>query len=330
MIVKGPEAFPNLLQEGLGTSPVDALRTEAELANLPPALVRMNTLLGTTPVDLRGLGEAIKEAPDLASEAVRFCNSSLFALPQPVASLEQAVLLMDADIVRSLLLTCWLTKHTRSTVPSGDNQMFWSHCLLAAQLSRHISEWACYTQPEWAFLAGLFHDIGMLPLLSLLGRHEASLRAWKDLPAESDHDAEKLTDAIEPQRRRFGTDHCELGLQMSSILGLPDPLIEVVARHHQRGSTLSRTPLVSFVAAAEVIAQTVPGRGDSSLPAREQVVRNALTEFLPGLGPAARAGLARTLEADLSGAAHPKEINVWDDPLGGDEAQPRGVSGSQR
>ena len=107
--------------------------------------------------------------------------------------------------------------------------------------------------------------------------------------------------------------------------------MEVVAGHHQRGASLAGTPLVSFVAAAEAIAQTVLGRDEEPLLTQEQAVRNALTEFLPGLGPTARAGLARTLETDLTRAtAQSKEINVWDDPLGGAEARHRAVSGPRR
>ncbi|MGH9350855.1 MAG: HDOD domain-containing protein [Terriglobia bacterium] len=319
MIVKGQESFPHPPCEGFGTSQLDSLRVEADLACLPPALARMNSLLGAAPVDLRSLAEAIKQSPGLAAEAVKFCNSSLFALPQPVASLEQAVLLMDADIVRALLLTSWLVKHTGANIPARDNRLFWSHSLLAAQLSRHVSEWAGYAQPEWAFLAGLFHDIGILPFLAVLPRNgSAKPEGW----------FEDVGDALEPQRRRFGTDHCELGLQMSSVLSLPLPLAEAAARHHQRGATLSGMPLLSFAGAAEVIAQAVSGRRDAPLLPQGQIVRNALAEFLPGLNPLARAGLVRTLEADLAGtAAQFGEINVWDDSMAGAEAQPRAANG---
>lgn len=319
MIVKGQESFPHPLCEGPEVSQLDSLRAEAELTCLPPALARMNTLLSAAPVDLRSLAEALKEAPSLAAEAVRFCNSSLFALPQPVATLEQAVLLMDADIVRALLITCWLAKHTGSTMPARDNGMFWSHSLLVAQLSRHISEWACYAQPERAFLAGLFHDIGILPFLAVLSRTG---------PARSEGWFEEVGDAVEPQRRRFGTDHCELGLQMSSALDLPVLWAEAIARHHQRGATLSGMPLVSFTGAAEAIAQVASGQHNAPSLPQGQVVRDALAEFLPGLNPAAQAGLARTLEADLSGtAARFREINVWDDPLVSAEAQRRVANG---
>ncbi len=315
MIVKGQEPFPHPLCEGPGTSQLDALRAEAEIACLPPVLGRMNQLLSAAPVDLRSLAEAIKEAPGLATETVKFCNSSLFALPQPVASIEQAVLLMDADIVRVLLLTSWLVKHTGANIPARDNRLFWSHSLLAAQLSRHISEWACYAQPEWAFLAGLFHDIGILPFLTVLA-HNGS--------AKPEGLFEDAGDSIEPQRRRFGTDHCELSLQMSSVLSLPFPLAETAARHHQRGATLSGMPLLSFAGAAEVIAQTVSGRPDAHSLPQGQIIRNALAEFLPGLNPAARSGLANTLESDLPGTtAQFGEIpaSVWDDSLAETEAQ---------
>ncbi|MGH9343166.1 MAG: HDOD domain-containing protein [Terriglobia bacterium] len=318
MIVKGQESFPPLPCEGSGGSQLDSfLRVEAELTCLPAELASMNSLLGAAPVDLRSLAEAVKQSPGLATEAVKLCNSSLFALPQPVASLEQAVLLMDADIVRALLLTSWLVKHTGANVPARDNRLFWSHSLLAAQLSRHISEWASYAQPEWAFLAGLFHDIGNLTFLTVLARNGS---------AKPEGLFEEVGDALEPQRRRFGTDHCELGLQMSSVLSLPLPLAEAAARHHQRGATLSGMPLLSFTGAAEVIAQAVSGRQDAPSLPQGQIIRSALAEFLPGLNPAGVAGLVGTLEADLAGkAAQFGEINVWNDSMA--EARHRAVNG---
>lgn len=285
------------------------LRAEAALACLPPALDRMNALLGEAPVDLKGLAEAVKVAPDLAAEAVKFCNSSLFALPQPVATLEQAVLLMDADIVRILLLTCWLTGHTRASAPARENRLFWTHSLLVAQLSRHIAEWAGYAHAEWAFLAGLFHDIGMLPFLLISGRGGVE-----------GNESSIAMDAVEPQRRLFGIDHCELGLQMSSALHLPLPMTEVIAGHHQRGAALSELPLVSFAAAAEWIARAHASSLDAEAyaPPQEQMIRTSLAEYLPGLSPAARAGLIRTLEADLTcaeaGSKETKDFKVWDGP----------------
>ncbi|MGH9407378.1 MAG: HDOD domain-containing protein [Terriglobia bacterium] len=292
MIGKAQECFfPYAVEQDLSAS-LGALRAEAGLAGLPPAVERINRLLSSAPVDLRSLGESVKEAPGLAEEAVKLCNASLFELSQPVASVEQAVIIMGADIVRTLILTCWLTRYTGENIPGQDSRAFWGHSLLVAKLSQHMCQWAGFAQPEWAFLAGLFHDLGAVPFLTLLARDRG--RARQGL-------FEIVGDSVEAQRRRFDTDHCELGLQIGINLGLSAPLVEVMARHHQRGGMLSSMPLLAFVCAAEAIAQdTKPG--EASLP-QAQLVRNALAEFMPGLTPQAGPGLIETLEADLRASA---------------------------
>jgi HD-like signal output (HDOD) protein len=268
-----------------------ALRLETEQFALPESLARMNRLLAIAPVDLNRLEEAVKEDPQLVAEALRLCNSSLFRLPHPVARLEQAVMMMDAEIARALLLACWLVKYVRDRIAPQVHQGFWRHSLLVAQLSRHICEWANYGQPESAFLAGLFHDLGALPFLTVLSRN------GNGKPGTM---LEEVGDSVEAQRRRFGIDHCDLGQRMGSILGLPYSTIEVAARHHQRDCASAGFPLLCFVSAAECIAQAraLSTAQPPSLPERQSIL-TILIEYLPGLTGAANSGLLETLESDL-------------------------------
>ena len=251
----------------------------------------MNLLLAAAPVDLKRLEEAVKYDPQLVTEALRLCNSSLFHLPHPVSRLEQAVMIMDAEITRALLLVCWVVKQSRLRMGAQDHRAFWAHSLLVAQLSRHLCEWANYGQPECAFVAGLFHDVGALPFLTLFSRNGAGSGA---------NAFEQVGDGVEPQRRRFGVDHCELAHRMGSLLALPSWSIEVATKHHQRGGASSSFPLLCFVSAAEVMAQVSISSGGhpSALPERPAIL-SALAEYLPGLSSAANSGLIETLESDL-------------------------------
>jgi HD-like signal output (HDOD) protein len=289
VIAAGQEPFL-CFDSGSNLDPqVRALRGEADLFALPQALDRMNRLLASAPVDLKGLEEAVKDDPQLVTETLKLCNSSLFRLPHPVARLEQAVIMMDAEITRALLVVCWLIKHTGRKMRSQDHQAFWGHNLLVAQMSRHLCEWANCAQPEWAFLAGLFHDIGALPFLTMLSRNGTG--SPRNVLAE-------VGDSIESQRRRFGVDHCDFGQRMGSILGLPLWAVEIAAGHHQRGCWLSGLPLLGFVSAAELIAQS-GSRQPNPLPQR-QLILNALGEYLPGWSGATSSVLLETLESDLN------------------------------
>jgi len=192
-----------------------------------------------------------------------------------------------------------------------ENQLFWSHSLLAAQISRRISEWTGLIQPEQAFLAGLLHDIGNLPFLALLscGGTEGH-----------DNSFENLGDSLESQRRRFGTDHCELGERLSALLGFPPPLLEVVLNHHQPGSAIPGFPLLPIVGAAEAVSQVCHPYARQELPAEAlgPFIKDSLEKWLPRLNPSISHRLVGTLEAGLLGSgkhSKPAAGNVWSDSL---------------
>jgi HD-like signal output (HDOD) protein len=294
MPVKGEQTALHPGRKSVSATQVNPLRAEIDGFELPRPIARIERLLSTAPVDLRELGEAVTDESVLVFETLKLCNSSLFGLARPVSSLEQAVIVMDSDVVRTLIFACWLIKHTASHVPERERRLFWQHSLLVAQLSRRIGEWVAYPSTEWGFLAGLFHDVGVLPFLTLYSQ-ESELKPDTLLEREGD--------GVEPQRRRFGTDHCELGLLLGSRLGFPVPLVEVAARHHQRGPAALGTPLVCLVAAAEMISHTGAALGSQDHVTAGQFIRSALAEYLPGVNRVGGSGLVEALESDLQAPA---------------------------
>ncbi|MGH9455940.1 MAG: HDOD domain-containing protein [Terriglobia bacterium] len=303
MISRDQEPYSGLIEGEETGSLIRSLRVEVDLFGLPPALDRLNQLLSAAPVDLNHLGEAIAGDPSLVAESLKLCNSSLFGLSHPVASLSQAVIIMDAEIVRNLLFTCWLIRYTGAHVMARENRLFWRHSLLVAQLSRRVCEWADFAQPERVFLAGLLHDAGALPFLTLFSRIGAS---------GPDGIFCQVGDSIEAQRRRYGVDHCELGLKMGTVLGFPAGLVEAAARHHERGAALAGISPVCFVSAGEALARSVAGKHSAPTGL---LIRNALAEYLPGLTRAVSIGLVEALESDLRTGASPFEAiggDVWE------------------
>lgn len=285
-------AISNLHAEGEPCEYPEVLFQELYIFRPSRALQRLNGLLSEIPVDLKKLGQAVQDGPTLAAETVRFCNSSLFGLSRPISTLEQAVVATDADIVRALLLTCWLAKLTGHRVAARENRMFWDHNLLVARISRRINDWAGLAQPEQAFLAGLLHDVGMLPFLTLLSRVETSGE-----PSLYENSSE----SIDSQRIRFKTDHCELGKRLSTILDFPLPLAEVVSRHHQRKNFRIDIPLLSVVSCAEAVSQFHFLRAKQELPEETVVtfLKETLQEWLPGRNHSSSLALLAALKTDL-------------------------------
>lgn len=267
------------------------LRAEVDLFRLPAGLARMNQLLSAAPVDLRRLGNAGVEDAGIVSRMLHLSNSSLFNLSPHVNTLEQAVSVLDSEVVRELLLTCWLIRFSGERAAARENHAFWRHSLGVARLSRQIAQWIDFAQPERAFLAGLLHDVGMLPFLTLYSRCGVPIRQGV---------VEYVGDGIDLQRRRFGADHCELGLKMAAVLEFPASIGDTAACHHQRGALLAGALPVSLVACAESISQAASHvEGAASLPLA-MAIRSALAEYLPQLLPQASSRLAEALECEIT------------------------------
>ena len=77
---------------------------------------------------------------------------------------------------------------------------------------------------EEAFTAGLLHDIGKLALAD-----NPSLK-YLELMARAQAENQRL---IEVERETFQATHADVGAYLLDLWGLPAPLIEAVAFHHE-------------------------------------------------------------------------------------------------
>ena len=137
------------------------------LPTLPAYVFELNSLLAAAPVNLRRVGEVIRTDPSLTAQVLRLCNSAFMGFRERVTKIEHAIMLVGTERLRTMVLTCSLVEYVGHRVASEDIQSFWQHCFLTAALSERLARGVAYLQPEQAYLAGLLHDIGALPLLMM-------------------------------------------------------------------------------------------------------------------------------------------------------------------
>ena len=193
------------------------------LPTLPAYVFELNSLLAAVPVNLKRVGEIIRTDPSLTAQVLRLCNSAFMGFRERVTKIEHAVMLVGTERLRTLVLTCSLVEYVGHRVASEDIQSFWQHCFLTAALSERIARAIAYVQPEQAYLAGLLHDIGALPLLVVTS-------------AESIEPENIVTcgwgESVELEREQFGTDHCEVGRWIGVSWNFSPSLLEVMVKHH--------------------------------------------------------------------------------------------------
>ena len=263
------------------------------LPTLPGYVFELNGLLGTSPVDLKRVSKVIRTDPSLTAQVIRLCNSALLNAQQPVLEIEEAVLLLGTERLRTLVLTCSLLESAGQRLSVGYVQSFYQHSFLTALLSERIAQWTDYPRPEVAYLAGLLHDIGMLPLL-MIGSGEGT--NWYDPVLEGSDES------VEVERSRFGMDHCEVGRWIGISWNFPLEFIEVFEHHHKPREAAHDPHLLGMVAAADQFCQKrgiVLGGEPPPLGVKQEAQSDdLLRSCLPTLSTEERARLAELLETE--------------------------------
>jgi HD-like signal output (HDOD) protein len=264
------------------------------LPTLPAYVFELNSLLTATPVNLKRVVEVIVTDPSLTAQVLRLCNSAFMGFRERVTKIQNAVVLVGTERLRTLVLTCSLVEYMGHRIASQDIQSFWQHCFLTAALSERLARGLSFPQPEQAYLAGLLHDIGALPLLVVTAAEPQRLESMPNFG---------WGESMELERERFGIDHCEVGHWIGVSWNFSPDLLEVMVRHHSPREATLEPQLVGVVAAADqfcirrgIVLGSVPLELSEPSRNRDQAI---LQSCMPQLEPEEAAELAEMLETDF-------------------------------
>lgn len=212
------------------------------LPALPSHLIQLNGLLSTSPVDLKRVSQVIQSDPSLTGQVIHLCNSALFGLRRRIFKVEEAAILLGADRLRTLVFTCYLMDNSSQWLQERAMQEHWRHSFAVAILSERVARAIHHPMPDQAYLSGLLHDVGKLPLLMVAAR-DTSLACLDVLLQPGDH--------LREEREYFGLDHCEVGRWVGSSWEFYPCHIEVFGLHHHPEEAEHDPVLVGLVSLAD-------------------------------------------------------------------------------
>jgi len=199
----------------------------------------------------RGRVEDQPRPEALAIAVLRRANSSHFNTSGKLFDLNQSLTRLGSREVMRIV--------TRSSVNSLLDGSGQSYGLRRGQLSRsavggaavaHIlAKKSGTVDPELAYTCGLLRDIGKLALDVYLGGKPVPQ------PTAGPDDTDTPTCYLQIERERFGADHAEIGEALAIRWGLPAPIPESIARHHEPKPPESEehSALVDIVHAADIV-----------------------------------------------------------------------------
>jgi putative nucleotidyltransferase with HDIG domain len=203
-----------------------------KVKNLPPvsqAALKLVSLLEQSAVSNDQIVQVIKCDNVLTAKLLRACNSPYFGLEEPVASVDQAVLMLGHQQILHIVLT--LAFGSAMVVPlpgyAVEANELWRHSLLTATAAEIVAAEASDLNVDApvAFTVGLLHDIGKLCMSQVLTPEvQDEVRSYVEKQGCSRPEAE---------RKVLGADHGEIGAALLQSWNLPEEIIESVANHHQ-------------------------------------------------------------------------------------------------
>src|SRR5579863_5294425 len=212
------------------------------LPTLPSYVFELNTLLSSPSVDLKKVGKVIRNDPSLSAQVLRQCNSALFSLRRRALSIEEAAILMGSERLRTLVLTCSIMEFTGRHLARDEVQTYWAHSFMSGMLSERIARWMEYSEREQAYLGGLLHDIGALPLL-VVAREEGGLKG--------ESKSGPWGGSLKSEKDYFGMNHCEVGRWIGQAWNFFPSFIDVFENHHNPERSARDPHLVGIIAAAD-------------------------------------------------------------------------------
>jgi len=181
----------------------------------------------------------------MTAKILKLVNSAFFGLGRQISSPAEAVSYLGMDTIKSLVLSI----HAFSQFASARFGAFsidalWAHSQNTAGLAKELARMENAEQKvmDEAFVAGLLHDTGKLVLASNFPQqYEQVLQAGRS----------GTLAALTAEENTFGANHAEVGGYLLGLWGLPVPVVEAIALHHQpgKGSHLVFSPLTAVHAA---------------------------------------------------------------------------------
>ena len=193
-----------------------------------PSLPRVYTALTRALVDEQtgaaDVARIIEQDMAMCAKVLQLVNSAFFGIGRRITNIEQAVTYLGFNMIKNLTLSVDVFEMGHYPTFAGFSiESVQRHSVLTASLATQILA-EDKRQAEDAFMAGMLHDVGKLVLALELPDHVREI-------------ASRAREARQPVCRMeeefAGVTHAEIGGYLLGLWGLPYPVVEAVANHHE-------------------------------------------------------------------------------------------------
>ena len=155
----------------------------------------------------------------ISAKVLKMANSAAYRRGAEITSIEQAVIRLGFNALRSLVVASGLMTSFR-TPSNFDKNKFWVDNFQVATIAKALAADCRAIEPETAFTCALLHNIGELLIQSTLPE-EASLINMS---------ISRGTSRIDAQREMLGYDYSQVGAELAKRWSLSDTFVRAIAQ----------------------------------------------------------------------------------------------------
>ncbi len=222
-----------------------------EPPELPATAQQVLSMSQRSDVEIEQIVELLENDPMLTARVLRIAGSAMYTGAVKIDSLHNAIMRLGLATVRDVVVQVAMNMRVfRCEAYSGSMERLRLHSQASAHIARVVCKY-CSIDAEFAFLAGLLHDVGIAGILVALGEGKGR----KKPP-----DLAVLWPAIHQA-------HTEAGSLMAKLWEFPPELPYVLEAHHRVEIDGYPHPMAAAVALADQLATElgaglVPNPGD--------------------------------------------------------------------
>ena len=147
---------------------------EFDLPSMPEVALKINQAFQDENLDIKKIAEIIQTDPMISARAVQVANSAMYAASQPVQTIARAVQRIGLRAMRAIVMSVTLRNlyTPKSPLIKKRMQVYYQHSIRVGVICNVLTKKIKGLDPEQAFLAGLLHDIGTVPILIRADKHD--------------------------------------------------------------------------------------------------------------------------------------------------------------
>ncbi len=205
---------------------VEEILAGHRLPSLPTVAAQVLEMTAEVEIDLQKIADTVQLDQALAAKVLRTVNSSFYGLSRPCGTVQQAMVFLGLNTVKTLVLSFSLvdTIDAQGKDQLGfDYASYWKRSINTAVAAKSLARITGLWDPEEAFFAGLMQDFGMIALYHRYGRqYVEAIEALR-----GDH-----RELCRLEQDLFQVTHAQIGATVAEQWTLPASQIAAIRGHH--------------------------------------------------------------------------------------------------